>query len=56
MPDDVLLVLFKLLQLQWHNVTRVKMCAASPHRRGSVFRYQVPLTPVPCLLTGIDYF
>jgi hypothetical protein len=41
MPDDVLLVLFKLLQLQWHNVTRVKMCAASADRRGSVFRYRV---------------
>jgi hypothetical protein len=26
MPDDVLLVLFKLVQLQWHNVTHVKMC------------------------------
>jgi hypothetical protein len=47
MLDYVLLVFFKYLQLQWHNVTCVKMCAASPDGRGSVFRYQGPLTPVP---------
>ncbi len=54
-PDYVLLVFFKHLQPQWHNVTCVKMCAASPDRRGSVFRYQGSLTPVPCLLTGLEY-
>ncbi len=43
------------LQLQWHNVTCVKMCAASPDRRGSLVRYQGPLAPVPCLLTGLEY-
>jgi hypothetical protein len=39
MPDYVLLVFLKHLQLQWHDATCVKMCAASPDRRGSVFRY-----------------